>query len=107
MLKMLPLVLVVGCGIVSGPSPADPTCAMLDQQHVAFSTVGVVGGALGAASSTMIPIVDGITDPQKAEDWNLGLGVTSAVGGALALIGGLMSAELTQLYEAHGCGTSP
>jgi hypothetical protein len=106
MLKMLPLVLVVGCGIVSGPSPADPRCARLDDQNAAWTTVATVGGVLGTTAGTMIPLVDKYVDPSDSDDWNLGLGITTAIGGGLSLIGGLMSSTITQLWTDAGCGGS-
>lgn len=104
MLKALPLFLVLGCGIVSGPSPADPTCAYLDQQHLAWTTVATVGGALGTTAGTVIPLVDQYVDDDDVADWNMGLGVVTAVGGGLSLLGTLMSGSLVQAYSAAGCG---
>jgi hypothetical protein len=95
--------LTLGCGIVSGPSPADPTCAYLDQQHLAWTTVATVGGAIGTTAGTVIPLVDQFVDPQDAKDWNLGLGITTAIGGGMSLLGTLMSGSLTQAWTAAGC----
>jgi hypothetical protein len=103
-LLMLPLFLVLGCGIVAGPGPANPTCAGLDSQHVGWSTVEIIGGAVGTTAGTMIPLVDQFVDPQDAKDWNLSLGVLTAIGGGMSLLGGLMSNELTQEWVRLGCG---
>lgn len=102
-LCMVLLFLVLGCGIVSGPSPANPTCAYLDQQQVIWSSVGIVGGAIGTTAGTVIPLVDQYVDDDDVADWNMGLGVMTAVGGGLSLLGTLMSGSLTQAWTAAGC----
>jgi len=52
----------------------------------------------------VIPLVDQFVDPQDAKDWNLSLGVLTAIGGGMGLLGGLMSNELTQEWVRLGCG---
>ena len=106
-MKLAILVLVLGCGMVAGPGPADPTCNRLDEQKVAWSTVEIVGGAVGTTAGTVIPLVDKWADPQDVNDWQMSLGVMSAVGGGLSLIGGLMSGTITQEWTAAGCGGTP
>ncbi len=112
MLKFLPLFLV-GCGIVAGPLPEDPTgqrdprCARLDQAHADWTTVAVVGGAVSTATSAAIPIVDAFVDPQDSNDWNLGLGLFSIVGGGMTMLGTFMAGEAGQEWESLGCGSGP
>jgi len=111
MLKMLPLFLVLGCGIVSGPlavTPSmDPRCPRLDQSHADWTTVAVVGGAVSAATSAAIPIVDEFVDPQDSNDWNLGLGLFSIVGGGMTMLGTFMAGEAGQEWEELHCGDTP
>jgi hypothetical protein len=106
MTRCLPILLVLGCSFAPGRTPQDQTCADIDRQAMAWSTVGIVGGAIGTTASTAIPIADEFADDDDRADWNLGLGITAAVGGGLSLLGTLMQGEIAEWWDAHGCGGS-
>ena len=98
------LALTLGCGIVAGPGPANPTCASLDTQQVVWSTVGIVGGAISGAASAALPVASEYADPDDLADWNLGLGLTSVVGAGLTVLGVSMSGLVVQEWNQLGCG---
>jgi hypothetical protein len=100
----LTLVLLAGCGIVAGPSPADPTCAMLDEHHLIWTAVATAGGSIGTVAGAVVPMVDQWASDEDRGDWQLGLGITGAVGGALGILGTFMAGEVNQRWNAAGCG---
>ncbi len=101
------LPLLLGCGIVSGPSPADPTRAALDSRHVTYTTIAVVGGVLTATCGAAVPIVDEFADPDDVSTGNLVLGLCSVVGGGLTLFGTTMASDAVQDWAALDGGGTP
>jgi hypothetical protein len=100
-MRFLTLVLLLsGCGIVAGPSPADPTCAYYDEAHLAWSAVGMAASGLAASGSTVLAVWPG-TPPDDAV---IGVGVTSAALGVLSTVAGMIEGHYTQRWTQAGCG---
>lgn len=96
------LPLLIGCGIVSGPSPADPTCAFYDESHVAWVAVGSAASGLAGATGVGGMLASEFGDE---EGWDIGLAVTSAAMGALALTAELLAGHYVQRWNENGCGS--
>ncbi len=76
-------------------------CASYADAALAWKGLAVAGSAITGAAGGATALVEGIADPNEAEDWTLGLGITTAVGGGLTLLGTLMAGENDSRYDAR------
>lgn len=79
-------------------------CISLDSQHVIWTTLSTIGGALATTSSTALPIiVTNVPDEEDQRNWTISLSITGLVGSGVSLIGGFMSSEVQQDWNDFGC----
>lgn len=105
MTRMLPLLLVLGCGsllpaasAVAPPSREVQVCLdrcrqTADDPYLAWHAVGLVGSAISTASGVGGAIAAGVADRDDAADWSMGLLITSAAGGLLSTVGNWLAGE--------------
>jgi hypothetical protein len=97
----LTLVLLAGCATIG--SLERPECAQLQFEQRAWTAVTATGGAISTVTGAATPIVDEWASDEDRGDWQLGLGITGAVGGALGILGTFMLGEVTEDASQAGC----
>lgn len=93
-----------GCATIG--SPERPECASLRFEQRAWSATALAGAAISGVSAAGAPIADEWASDEDRGDWQLGLGITGAVGGALSILGTAMGAMVAEDAAAVGCGGS-
>jgi len=106
MIRLLPLLLLLGCGTLFPPAaaslapPSQEVQACLDrceqqydQPYLGWHAVGLAGSAISTAAGVGGSIVAGVADRDDAHDWSMGLLITGAVGGVLSTVGNWLAGE--------------
>lgn len=101
---MLLVLMLGGCGIVADCPTTTPECVQLDFESRAWQAVALAGGGIGAVTAAGAPIADEWASDEDRGDWQLGLGITGAIGGALGVLGTLMGQSVSEAALAAGCG---
>jgi hypothetical protein len=103
-MRWLTLVLLLsGCATIG--SPENPVCSQLRFEQRAWSATAMAGAGIAGVSSAAAPIADEWASDEDRGDWQLGLGITGAVGGALSILGTAMGAVVAEDAVAAGCGS--
>lgn len=76
---------VLGCSTIGALDK--PECAHLRFEERAWNATALTGAALSGVSSAGAPIADEWAPDEARGDWQLGLGITGAIGGALSILG--------------------
>lgn len=106
MMRLLTLVLLLsGCGIVADRPTTTPECVQLNFESRAWQAVALAGGGIGAVTAAGAPIADEWASDEDRGDWQLGLGITGAVGGALSILGTAMGQSVAEDAVEAGCGS--
>lgn len=101
MIRILPLVLVLGCNGLWLPSsasleaapPPDPRCVSADADYRAWHAVGVIFTSLGAATSGGAVVTEFLTD----EEWApAAISIGGIVFGGLGLAGNLLADDAAE-----------
>jgi hypothetical protein len=87
------VLMLSGCGSLlpagraTTAAPISQECIDYDNAYIAAQAVAITGSAIGTAASTTGALIEGIVDEEDAADWALGLLITGAAGGVMAVVG--------------------
>jgi hypothetical protein len=100
MIRILPLVLVLGCGGLLPPSSAsleavelDPRCISAAERYLSWNAVGVIFTSLGAATTGGGIVSELVTD----EKWiPIGINIAGIVFSGMGLAGNLLADDAAE-----------
>lgn len=98
----LAAMMLTGCATIG--SSNKPECAQLRFEERAWNATALAGAAISGVSAAGAPIADEWASDEDRGDWQLGLGITGAVGGALSILGTSMRTLVLDDAAEVGCG---